>query len=165
MKGDYVVNGLVDRRGRLAGELDELHKRVRQTIADIEHLDATIKQFAPGYRLEGIRSKEYRPPSDWSRPGEMTKLVLDTLRRAAEPLTSRDVALVLMREKGMDPSDHKLMRLMVKRAAASLRIKAERGVVVRRPGVFSPSTRRQCDSAPIQAGQLCTPLLRGLCDV
>lgn len=55
-----------ERRSRLAGELDELHKRVRQTIADIEHLDATIKQFAPGYRLEAIRAKEYRPPSDWS---------------------------------------------------------------------------------------------------
>jgi len=134
VKGDYVLNGLVQRRSTLAGELDELHRRVRQTIGDIEHLDATIKQFAPGYRLEAIRAKEYRPPSDWSRPGEMTKLVLDTLRRATEPLTTRDVALVLMHEKGMDSSDHKLMRLMVKRAASALRLKASRGLIVRQPG-------------------------------
>ena len=60
----------------------------------------------------------------------MSRMVLDILRQAAEPLTSRDVALALLRNRGLDGSDPKLMRMMVKRAAGALRNQMVKGRVV-----------------------------------
>lgn len=68
-------------------------------IAELERLDATIRLFDPDYRVEAIRPKAFRPPDDWSKRGEMTRVILDILRQAAEPLTSRDIALQLVAER------------------------------------------------------------------
>jgi hypothetical protein len=48
------------------------------------------------------------------------------LRQAAEPLTTRDIALV---ERALDKSDQRLLRLMTKRVGVALRIQRENGLV------------------------------------
>lgn len=94
----------------------------------MESVDATIRLFDPDYRVEEIRPKAFRPPDDWSKRGEMTRIILDILRQAAEPLTSRDIASQLVRERALDPTD-KLMRLMTKRVGVALRGQRDKGAV------------------------------------
>jgi hypothetical protein len=65
-------------------------------VLDLEALDATIVQFDPGFQVETIKPKAFRPPKDWSNWGQMSRLVLSILRQASEPLTSRDIALELL---------------------------------------------------------------------
>ena len=126
---DYVITGLVKRRAALTGEIEALHERLRGLLADLEALDATIVQFDPDYRVEAIRPKAFRPPKDWSNRGEMTRVVLSILRQAAEPLTTRDIALQLLVERALDKNDQKLLRLMTKRVGVSLRGQRDKGVV------------------------------------
>lgn len=126
---DYVLTGLVKRRAELAGEIEATHDRLRKLIADMEHLDATIIQFEPAYEVEKIRPRAFRPPSDWARRGEMTRIVLDILRQAAEPMTSRDIAYELMERRALDRDDQKLLRLMGKRVGVALRGARDRGHV------------------------------------
>jgi hypothetical protein len=57
----------------------------------------------------------------------MTRIVLSILRQAAEPLTSRDIALELMVERALDKNDQRLLRLMTKRVAVALRGQREKG--------------------------------------
>jgi hypothetical protein len=45
-------------------------------IEDLEKLDSVILQFDPSHRVEAINWKAFRPLSDWSHRGEMTKAVL-----------------------------------------------------------------------------------------
>src|SRR3546814_14593316 len=68
-------------------------------VLDLESRDATILQFAPDFQVEVIRPKVFRPPKDWSNRGEMTRIVPSILRRAAEPLTTRDITLELVVER------------------------------------------------------------------
>ena len=42
----------------------------------------------------------------------MTRICLSILRQAAEPLTSRDIALQLLVERALDRNDQRLLRLM-----------------------------------------------------
>ena len=70
-----------------------------------------------------------RPPSDWANRGEMSRIILSILRQAAEPLTSRDIALELLVERALDKSDLRLLRLMTKRVGVALRGQKENGVV------------------------------------
>lgn len=126
---DYVVAGLVRRRAELAGEIEATHERLRRLVADLENLDATLRLFDPNYQVEAIKPKAFRPPKDWANRGEMTRIVLSILRQAAEPLTTRDIALELLVERALDKNDQRLLRLMTKRVGVALRLQREKGVV------------------------------------
>jgi hypothetical protein len=125
----FVVSGLVKRRAELAGDIEKAHDSLRKMVLDLENLDATILQFEPGFRVETIKPKAFRPPKDWSNRGEMTRICLSILRQAAEPLTSRDIAMELLIERALDKSDQRLLRLMTKRVGVALRLQKEKGVV------------------------------------
>jgi len=125
----FVVSGLIKRRAELAGDIEKAHEALRKMVLDLENLDATILQFEPDFRVEAIRPKAFRPPKDWSNRGQMTRIVLSILRQAAEPLTSRDIALELLVERALDKNDQRLLRLMTKRVAVALREQKHKGVV------------------------------------
>jgi len=124
-----VVAGLIRRRSQLAGDIEAAHESLRGMILDLEHLDATILQFDPTYRVESIAPKAFRPPKDWANRGEMSRIVLSILRQAAEPLTSRDIALQLLVERALDKNDQRLLRIMSKRVGVALRGQKDKGVV------------------------------------
>src|SRR5258705_914714 len=126
---EFVVSGLVKRRAALAGEIEATHETLRKMVADLENLDATIVQFDPNFKVETIKPKGFRPPSDWSNRGQMSRIILSILRQASEPLTSRDIALQLLVERALDKSDQRLLRLMTKRVGVALRIQRENGAV------------------------------------
>lgn len=126
---ELVVSGLVKRRAALAGEIEATHETLRKMVADLENLDATIVQFDPDFKVETIKPKGFRPPSDWSNRGQMSRIILSTLRQASEPLTSREIALQLLVERALDKSDLRLLRLMTKRVGVALRIQRDNGVV------------------------------------
>ncbi len=126
---EIVMNALVAKRAKLTGDIERTHEELRKMVMDLEHLDQTILQFDPTYRIESIKAKAFRPPKDWSNRGQMTRIVLSILRQAAEPLTSRDVALELLVERALDKNDQRLLRLMTKRVAVALRLQKDKGVV------------------------------------
>jgi hypothetical protein len=126
---DYVLTGLVKKRAEISGEIERTHDRLRQLLADLEHLDATIIQFDPGYQVEAIKPKAFRPPKDWANRGQMTRIVLSILRQAAEPLTTRDIALELLVSRALDKDDQRLLRLMTKRVGVALRLQRDKGAV------------------------------------
>jgi hypothetical protein len=59
----------------------------------------------------------------------MSRVVLSLLRQAAEPMTSRDLALGLLISRALDKEDLKLLKLMTKRAGMALRTQRESGAV------------------------------------
>ncbi len=98
-------------------------------ILDLEKLDATLLMFDPDYDIPSIKPKVFRPPDDWSKRGEMTRLCLGILRKAIEPLTSRDIAFQLIAERALDKDDPRLLRLMTKRVGVALRLQRDKEVV------------------------------------
>lgn len=126
---DYVVTGLVKRRAELTGEIEATHARLRQMVADLENLDATLRMFAPDMQIEAIRPKAFRPPADWANRGQMTRICLSILRQAAEPMTTRDIALELLVTRALDRNDQRLLRLMTKRVGVALRGQRDNGAV------------------------------------
>jgi hypothetical protein len=130
----FVVSGLVKRRAELAGDIEKAHESLRRMVLDLENLEATILQFEPDFRVEAIKPKAFRPPKDWSNRGQMTRIVLSILRQAAEPLTTRDIALELLVERALDKSDQGFLRLMTKRVGVALREQRNKGVVQAQQG-------------------------------
>lgn len=126
---DYVLLGLSKRRAWLAGEIENTYKHLRKLMADLEALDATLMQLDPTMELESIKPKAFRPPRDWAHRGEMSRLVLSILRQAAEPLSTRDIAVEMLITRALDKNDQRLMRLMTKRVGVALRGQRDQGRV------------------------------------
>jgi hypothetical protein len=130
----FVLTGLVRKRSELAGAIENVQADLHRMIGELEHLDATIRLFDADYQVEAIKPKTFRPPDNWSKRGEMTRIILDVLRQAAEPLTTRDIAYQLMRERALDTADLNLLRLMTKRCGVALRGQRNKGVVASSEG-------------------------------
>jgi hypothetical protein len=130
MAEPHVISALVKRRAELAGDIENTHERLHKMILDLDHLDRTLLMFDPEYRIDSIKPKAFRPPEDWSKRGEMTRLILGILRQAAEPLTARDIAVQLLTERALDAEDPKMVRLFRGRVACALRLQRDRGIVL-----------------------------------
>lgn len=133
MADPHVITALARRRSELSGDIQTTQAKLRQMVLDLERLDATLLMFDPEYRIEAIKPKAFRPPEDWSKRGQMTRIVLGILRQASEALTARDVALQLIAERALDPND-KLIRLMTKRCGVALRGQRDKGVTASKEG-------------------------------
>ena len=134
MAETHVISALVKRRAELTGEIEFTQQHIKQLVADLEALDNTIKLFDADYRVEAIKPKGFRPPSDWANRGEMSRLVLDILRQAAEPLTTQDIARELIVSRGLDSGDQKLLRKMTKRVGVALRVQRDNGLALSEQG-------------------------------
>lgn len=135
---DYVVTGLVKRRAEIAGKIEHLHEELRKLLADLEAVDNALAVFDPTIAAETIKPKAFRPPSDWSNYGQMTRVVLNILRGSSEPLTTKDIALQMLVERALNRDDQRLLRLMTKRVGVALRRQKDNNIVRSQqgPGMF-----------------------------
>jgi hypothetical protein len=132
MAESHIVSGLVAKRGEMAGLIDHHQKQIVQLAADLGHLDATLKLFAPDMDLRTLRPKEHRERNAWFRPGEAPRFILDTLRQSVTPLTSRDLTEHLIALKGMDGGAD-LIEAIQKTLGTTLRTLLKRGTIAEGP--------------------------------
>jgi hypothetical protein len=127
-----VLNALVAKRALIAGQIEHNQLTLRHLIAELDHLDATIRIFNPAIDIGAIRAKPV-PPRHAAFKGEVTRVVFKALREAKAPISSRDIALTLMTERGLNPDDRELSVIMVKRVCACLRVQKNKGFIRNAP--------------------------------
>jgi hypothetical protein len=123
-----VLHALTRKRAEIAGQIEHNQLQLRHLIAELDHIDATIRIFNPAVDIAAIRSKPV-PPRHAAFKGEVTRIVFKSLRQAAEPITSRDIAMKLMHERGLNPDDRELSVIMVKRVCACLAVQRRKGLI------------------------------------
>ena len=98
----HVVSGLAALHAEMAGRIEHHQKEIRRIGADLVHVTATLKLLAPAADLRAIRAKPHRERSILFRPGEAPRAVLDVLRQADDPLTSRAIVERIFAVRGID---------------------------------------------------------------
>ena len=102
MAETHVVSALVEKRSELTGLVAHHQQQIARLGCDLQHLDATLKLFAPEIDLRTLRPKEYRQRNSYFKPGECQRLVLDAFREAdGAALSSRQMGEQLARRKGL----------------------------------------------------------------
>ena len=127
-----MVEGLVKKRAAIAGEMKATQDKMASLAQDLETLDNALKVVAPDLDLAPIAPKMFRPPSDWSKRGEMSRHILAVLRTSQRALTSREIAAQMIMQKGL-ASTPKLLNLMTHRVAGCLRDRRAQGLVENPP--------------------------------
>ena len=125
---DYMVEGLVKRRAAIAGEMKALQAKLAQAARDLETLDGALRIVAPDLDIPAIAPKMVKPPEDWSKRGEMSRVVFAILRAAGKPMTAREIAAEMIVQRGLAATPQ-LLNLMSKRVATCLRDRRDQGLV------------------------------------
>ena len=129
MAESHVVTGLVAKRAELAGRIEACRRELERLETDVGHLDSAIKLFAPDYKLESIRPKATDRGQRLFRQGECQRLVLESLRDAAQPLSAARLAEALAQRKGLEAAPA-LIEQLRKRALGAVRRLTGKGVIV-----------------------------------
>ncbi len=129
MENEHVLAGLVRKRAEIAGQLEVAQTQVRQLIIDVDNVDATIRLFAPDMDLEEIRPKPV-PPRHTAFHGEISRIILTCLRETGLPLTTKDITLRVMGNRGLNIADPRLTWTVQKRVGANLRNLRAKGKVM-----------------------------------
>ena len=74
MAEPHVVAALKDKRAELSGNIADLEKRIGQHRADLLHVDAVLRLFAPEFEPATIPPRAVRRPNSWFKPGELARL-------------------------------------------------------------------------------------------
>lgn len=91
MSESHVVTGLIAKRAEMAGLMAHHQQEIDKLASSLSHLDATLKLFAPEMDMRSLRPKKRRERSVIFRSGEAPRCILDILRKAQGPLTSREI--------------------------------------------------------------------------
>ncbi|MBN9479520.1 MULTISPECIES: hypothetical protein [Brevundimonas] len=115
-----ALHALVRKRAELDGELEQHQGRIRELQKAIQNLDAVLVLIKPDIDISQIAAKRVRPPHS-AAPGEIKGIVVDCLREAEGPLTSRALARAVVESRELDLADAKLEVTMARRVRACLR--------------------------------------------
>ena len=116
----HVMSALRNKRAEMAGTVVQLEQQLMQQRASLTHLDATLRLFDPDIRPNEIRPRQRRAHSTWFRHGECLRLIYDELRDAPQPMTTRQLAERIMRNKAIPAADDRSRDLVQKTLLGSL---------------------------------------------
>ena len=116
-----AVHALKRLHARLGGELKDNRRDAERLAEAMKHVEAVLKMLQPGFNVAGIAARRrYKSASPYKR-GEVFRAVLDVLRLAEQPLTSREISEALLRKVGIKEPTLKQVRDMVGAVHSSLR--------------------------------------------
>lgn len=118
---DYqlTTQGLIRKRAELAGEAATLRDQLDAKLSALDHVDATIRVFMPDIDLDDLPQRA-APPALTGLRGEFQRFLLDALRKAEGPVTTHDLARLVMEERGMNVADRVTFKLISERTGHSL---------------------------------------------
>ncbi len=115
------------KRAELAGRVEVMQREMRQLVLDIDHVDAAIRMFDPDADLDDIKPR--LPPRHSAFKGEVSRLVLNALRKAGKPLPVSALTLQVLTGRGLTADDKPFMRVLGRRVGACLRHLRKKGLV------------------------------------
>ena len=92
MAESHVVSALASKRAEIAGMIARTQQQLGQFRADLVHLDATIRLFAPAMEPETILPKRVSQSGLWFEPGGRvvcSMRFVGRVRRSAHQTSSR----------------------------------------------------------------------------
>ncbi len=127
MEDQTLVNGLLAKREELQRENAELRERMAILANDLDALDRVLASC--GYRGELIGSTPRQARIVLFYRNELREYLLAELRKAAKPLSSRELACLVCQCEGKDPADRRLVADVTRRVGCALRKMRAQGSV------------------------------------
>jgi hypothetical protein len=116
---EHTISGLLQKRVELFHEAERIRDRLAEIKNDIGALDRTLTTLGYTGDLDAMMPRQKREVL-FGR-GELTRAILDELRGASEPMTSREIAQAIVAVSGQDARDRKLISDLTRRVGKACR--------------------------------------------
>src|SRR3984893_812945 len=83
----------------LAGKLLANKREAIRLRTAMMQVEAVVKMLRPGFNVASIAAKRRNKSNPWFKRGTLFRSVVDVLRRAATPMTAREIADALIADK------------------------------------------------------------------
>lgn len=123
-----TISGLLRKRSELMGDAQRLREQLAHVGNDIEALDRTLVSLGYQGDLKTVQPRGNRIV--FFARDELRRFLLDELRKAAGPVSSRDLAEKIIGLEGKDCRDRRLRNDMVKRVGKSLKLLRQQRIAV-----------------------------------
>jgi len=124
---EHTISGLLAKRAELFNEAVRLRDRLAEIKNDVSALDRVLGTLGYTGDLDAEMPRQKREVI-FGR-GELTRAILDELRGATGPLTSREIAQVIVALGGQDARDRKYVSDLTKRVGKALRALRDENLV------------------------------------
>ena len=114
-----TISGLLTKRAELMGDAQKLREALASVSNDIDALDRTLKTLGHDGDLKGMSPRGTRVVF---HRNELRRFLIDQVRRAAAPISARELADMIISREGKDGHDRALCNDMVKRVGRSLKL-------------------------------------------
>lgn len=121
-----TVAGLIAKHKELCDLRDRYHAEIKKLTVDIDHLDACIRLFDPAADTSEIKQYVTRHRAT---KGTVKRFVLNTLREATKPMTSRQITELWAKDRGLN-ADEATLSIIRKRVGACIKVCVNQGLVV-----------------------------------
>ena len=113
---DYLVRLHAD----LGGKIWENKKEAERLAEAMKHVEAVIKLFDPNYNVRRISIRRRYKGNKWFKRGTLFRHAADTLRKAQQPMTARQIAEHMLTVKGVSGVAPKAVRDLAASVLTSL---------------------------------------------
>jgi hypothetical protein len=105
----------------LGGQIKDNRREAKRLAEAMKHVEAVIKMLEPGFNLVTISARRRYKAASPSKRGEVFRAVLEVLRKAELPLTTRQISETLWHQVGIAVPNAKQIDDMVGAVHSSLR--------------------------------------------
>jgi len=124
---EHTITGLLEKRVQLFHEAERIRDRLAEIKNDVGAIDRVLGTLGYTGDLNAQMPRQKRQVL-FGR-GELTRAILDELRGATEPLSSRDIARAILVVNEQDARDRKLLSEHTRRVSKALRALKGEGLV------------------------------------
>jgi hypothetical protein len=135
-----AVHALTRLHAELGGKIKDNRREAKRLAGMMQHVEAVLKMLRPEFDLKSIAARRrYKNAGPYKR-GEVFRNVLAILRAAPEPVTSREIAILMLKRAGIGEPSTAQIRAMFGAVHPSLR--NHEGKTVERIGEGMPARWR-----------------------
>ena len=128
---EHVIPVLRSKRAEISGQILEQEKRITQLRADLANLDAAIRLLSPSMDPGTIPPKRAYKRTQYFARNELSRMALDIMRKAQGPLAAREIAVAIMKAKGLAMGDDRLCVTVTDMLLVALRSLTKRQAVIK----------------------------------
>jgi len=129
MSHDLAVAALLKTYAELQGKLATIRKEDAAICRQLDHVRGTLAIYRPEMDLKPISPTRPQKPRKVTPRGKQSTLALEVLRAATEPLTTREVARLVLQRQGTEEPDERLIGIVVPNVHGALNRFKKRGTV------------------------------------
>jgi hypothetical protein len=127
----YAICGLKRKRGELAGTILTVERQLKDLRGDLTALDRSLQLLDPSIVPARIKPIRPRQRFKYFKSGELPRLLLDTLRKAQDPVLNCDLVEAVMSAKELDPHHKDTRHAVENRVRAAMQRFELKGTVER----------------------------------